>query len=126
MRTLEGAEDWSGPINERVTQHGCAELGIPVTGILTGAEITRMSDDALLGRLAVVNLFCRVTPQQKRRIIAAFRRLGHVVGFLGDGANDVSALHEADVGISVETATDERIRCRSATWTPCSARARSP
>jgi Mg2+-importing ATPase len=92
--------------NERVTQHVCAELGIPVTGLLTGAEITAMSDEALLGRLATVNLFCRVTPQQKRRVIAALRRLGHVVGFIGDGANDASALHEADVGISVETATD--------------------
>lgn len=92
--------------NERVTQHVCAELGIPVTGVLTGADITKMSDEALLGRLATVNLFCRVTPQQKRRVLAAFRRLGHVAGFLGDGANDASALHEADVGISVETATD--------------------
>jgi len=92
--------------NEHVTQHVCAELGIPVAGVLTGAEITRMSDEALLGRLTTVNLFCRVTPQQKRRILAAFRRLGHVTGFLGDGANDASALHEADVGISVETATD--------------------
>lgn len=92
--------------NERVTQHVCAELGIPVIGMLTGAEIAGMSDEALLGRLATVNLFCRVNPQQKRRVLAAFRRLGHVVGFLGDGANDASALHEADVGISVQTATD--------------------
>jgi Mg2+-importing ATPase len=53
-----------------------------------------------------VNLFCRVNPQQKLRILLALKRLGHVVGFLGDGINDAPALHAADVGISVDGAAD--------------------
>jgi P-type Mg2+ transporter len=92
--------------NERVTQHVCGELSIPVTGLLTGAEIETLSDEALSGRLEVTNLFCRVTPVQKNRIILALRRRGHVVGYLGDGINDAPSLHTADVGISVDSAVD--------------------
>jgi Mg2+-importing ATPase len=65
-----------------------------------------MSDEALLGALPQVNLFCRVNPQQKHRVLLALRRLGHVVGFMGDGINDAPALHAADVGISVDGAAD--------------------
>jgi Mg2+-importing ATPase len=65
-----------------------------------------MSQEALRARLASVNLFCRVTPQQKERILLALKRTGSVVGFLGDGINDASALHAADVGISVDGAAD--------------------
>lgn len=92
--------------NERVTQHVCDQLGVPVKGILTGTEISRLSEDALRARLASVNLFCRVSPQQKERILLALKRRGKTVGFLGDGINDASALHAADVGISVDTAAD--------------------
>ena len=92
--------------NERVTQHVCAELGIPITGLLTGAEIGALSDDALAARLEDTNLFCRVTPVQKNRIILGLRRRGHVVGYLGDGINDAPSLHTADVGISVDGAVD--------------------
>jgi Mg2+-importing ATPase len=92
--------------NERVTQHVCTELGIPITGVLTGTEIEALSDEALAARLDDTNLFCRVTPVQKNRIILGLRHRGHVVGYLGDGINDAPSLHTADVGISVDSAVD--------------------
>ncbi len=92
--------------NERVTQHVCRELDIPVTGLLTGADIEALSDEALAARLEATTLFCRVTPVQKNRIILALKRRGHVAGFLGDGINDAPSLHTADVGISVDSAVD--------------------
>ena len=92
--------------NERVTQHVCAELGIPVTGLLTGTEIEALGDEALAARLEETNLFCRVTPVQKNRIILGLRLGGHVVGYLGDGINDAPSLHTADVGMSVDSAVD--------------------
>jgi Mg2+-importing ATPase len=92
--------------NERVTRHVCRELGIPVTGLLTGAEIEALSDEALAARLEQTNLFCRVTPVQKNRVILGLKHRGHVVGFLGDGINDAPSLHTADVGISVDSAVD--------------------
>jgi Mg2+-importing ATPase len=92
--------------NDRVTQHVCAELGIAVGGILTGPELDALTPEALSARLGDVNLFCRVTPTQKARIIAALRRRGHVVGYLGDGINDAPSLHAADIGLSVDSAVD--------------------
>ena len=92
--------------NELVTQHICAKLGLAVTGVLTGAEIQKMDESALAARAEQVNLFCRVTPVQKNRIILALKRRGHVVGYLGDGINDAPSLHSADVGISVDSAVD--------------------
>lgn len=92
--------------NELVTQHVFAQLGIPVLGILTGSEIRQLDDAALAARVDQVNLFCRVSPIQKNRIILALKRRGHVVGYLGDGINDAPSLHSADVGISVEGAVD--------------------
>jgi len=92
--------------NELVSRHVFQEIGIPVTGVLTGDVLAHLSDEALIGQLPQVNLFCRVNPQQKHRILLALKRLGHVVGFLGDGINDAPALHAADVGISVDGAAD--------------------
>ena len=91
---------------EMVTRHLCALLGIPVLGCLAGPELAGLSDDALLARLDQVSVFCRMTPPQKSRVIAALRRKGHVVGYLGDGINDAPSLHAADVGFSVDTAVD--------------------
>jgi P-type Mg2+ transporter len=74
--------------------------------VLNGTELAALSDEALIGRLAATRLFCRVTPQQKRRVIMALKQLGQTVGFLGDGINDAPSLHAADVGISVDSAAD--------------------
>ena len=92
--------------NELVSRHVFAEIGVPVTGVLTGEALTHLSDEALIGQLPRVDLFCRINPQQKHQILLALKRLGHVVGFMGDGINDAPALHAADVGISVDGAAD--------------------
>ena len=92
--------------NEQVARHLCAELGFDPGQVLTGTELTALSDEALIGRLAATRLFCRVTPQQKLRVIMALKQFGQTVGFLGDGINDAPALHAADVGISVDSAAD--------------------
>lgn len=92
--------------SELVTQHVCAQLNIPVTGVLTGKEIAQMDDSALRVRVENANLFCRVNPAQKNRVILALKARGHVVGYLGDGINDAPSLHSADVGLSVDSAVD--------------------
>jgi Mg2+-importing ATPase len=92
--------------NELVSRHVFTEIGAPITGVLTGDALAKLSDEALLGQLPQVNLFCRVNPQQKHRVLLALKRLGHTVGFMGDGINDAPALHAADVGISVDGAAD--------------------
>lgn len=92
--------------NDQVANRLCQDLGIHVAGTLTGAAIETMSDVELLQALPATTIFARVTPEQKSRIIRAQRTLGVDVGFLGDGVNDAVALHDADVGISVESATD--------------------
>jgi P-type Mg2+ transporter len=92
--------------SELVTQHVCATLNIPVTGLLTGKEIAQMDDSALRIKVETANLFCRVNPSQKERVILALKARGHVVGYLGDGINDAPSLHSADVGLSVDSAVD--------------------
>jgi Mg2+-importing ATPase len=92
--------------NERVARHLCIELGLPEPDIVTGEELAVMSDEALLNRIDRANLFCRITPTQKLRVVLALKRSGQSVGFLGDGINDAPALHAADVGISVDSAAD--------------------
>lgn len=92
--------------SELVTRHVCSQLKIPVTGLLTGKDIELMDNHTLQARVALANLFCRVNPAQKNRVIQAFRARGHVVGYLGDGINDAPSLHSADVGLSVDSAVD--------------------
>ncbi|MGH7799200.1 MAG: HAD-IC family P-type ATPase [Thermodesulfobacteriota bacterium] len=74
--------------------------------ILTGNELRRMSDESLLKRVNDVNVFAEVEPNQKERIILSLKKTGNVVGYMGDGINDASALHAADVGISIDSAVD--------------------
>lgn len=92
--------------NDRVAQHACAALGLPVEGIMTGVELQAIDDKELAQRLPSTTIFARVTPEQKSRIIRLQRCLGVDVAFLGDGVNDAVALHQADVGISVDSASD--------------------
>jgi Mg2+-importing ATPase len=82
------------------------KMGLSDTKIISGPELRQMSDGALLRSVGSVNVFAEIEPNQKERIIIAFRKAGNVVGYMGDGINDASALHAADVGISVDTAAD--------------------
>ncbi len=92
--------------NGQVAAHLCSEVGLEPGKVVTGAEIAAMDDATLLDLLPQTTIFARVTPEQKSRIIRAERSLGADVGFLGDGVNDAIALHDADVGISVDSAAD--------------------
>ena len=91
---------------EPVTRHLCGALGLPVMGVLTGTQIANLDDAGLRAAAARTNLFCRVTPEQKSRVVRALQADGRVVGYLGDGINDAPPLHAADVGISVDSAVD--------------------
>jgi len=82
------------------------QVGLGTSHILTGAEIQALNDVDLALQATDIDLFAEVEPNQKERIILALRQAGHVVGYLGDGINDASALHAADVGISVAQAVD--------------------
>ena len=82
------------------------QMGIARPAVCTGEDLRRLSDTALLRRVREVDIFSETEPNQKERILTALRRAGNVVGYLGDGINDATALHAADVGISVESAVD--------------------
>ncbi|MGC8961310.1 MAG: HAD-IC family P-type ATPase, partial [Candidatus Bathyarchaeia archaeon] len=92
--------------NELVTRKVCEHLGFEVKGIILGSEIAQMHNDALSRVVEEANVFARVTPAQKDRIINALKDNGHVVGFLGDGINDAPSMKTADIGISVDNAVD--------------------
>lgn len=92
--------------NPRVAEKVCAELGLVSKGTITGAEMDRLSEREFDDMVATTTIFARVDPEQKARLITSARKLGRSVGFLGDGVNDALALHAADVGISVDSATD--------------------
>ncbi|RVT39553.1 magnesium-translocating P-type ATPase [Sphingobium algorifonticola] len=89
-----------------VVRHLVGTLSLPVNGMMTGSEIAALSDQALAARVEAVDIFARVTPDQKTRIVRALRARGHTVGFIGDGINDAPAIRAADVGLSVDGATD--------------------
>jgi Mg2+-importing ATPase len=92
--------------NGAVARKVCQDIGVVVENVVTGVELDNLSDDALAEAIPNTTVFARVSPDQKSRIVKIARRSGADVGFLGDGVNDAVALHAADVGISVQTATD--------------------
>ncbi len=92
--------------NEIVAQKICREVGIEVNRTILGSELEEMSDQDLMNATEEVNLFAKLNPTQKSRIISLLQQKGHTVGFMGDGINDAPALRTADVGISVDTAAD--------------------
>ncbi|MEI9532858.1 magnesium-translocating P-type ATPase [Moellerella wisconsensis] len=92
--------------NAVITEKICRDVGINVGVILTGSEIADMPDEELSQKVEQHSVFCKLTPLQKSRLLKLLQANGHTVGFLGDGINDAPALRDADVGISVDTATD--------------------
>jgi Mg2+-importing ATPase len=89
-----------------VLLHLVETLGLPCEGLLTGEEIEELDHPGLVARVQDVDLYTRVSPDQKRRVILALKAHGHTVGFIGDGINDAPAIHVADAGLSVEGATE--------------------
>ena len=89
-----------------VAAHLSEQIGLSNARMVTGADLRQTSDEALLAQVNQVQIFAEVEPNQKERIILALKKAGHVVGYSGDGINDASALHAADVGISVDSAVD--------------------
>ena len=92
--------------NHLVAANLSQQMGLSGTRILAGPELRQLSDGALLQRVNGVDVFAEIEPNQKERIIIALKKAGNVVGYMGDGINDASALHAADVGISVDSAVD--------------------
>ncbi len=92
--------------NELVTRHICEELGFDIRRIVLGSELNQINDNALLRVVEDANIFARVTPAQKNRIINALKSNENVVGYMGDGINDTPSMKVADVSISVENAVD--------------------
>jgi len=92
--------------NQLVSRKVCKDVGLAPDPMLLGADVEKMSDPELGEAALKTTLFARLSPAHKERVIRALRGKGHVVGFVGDGINDAPALRAADVGISVDTATD--------------------
>jgi len=92
--------------NDLVTRKVCTEVGINAEQIILGNDVEKMSDEQLGAAVETVDVFARLSPAHKKRVVQALQKKGHVVGFMGDGINDAPALRAADVGISVDTAVD--------------------
>ncbi len=92
--------------NAIVAQKVCQDVGIPAKNYVLGNQVDEMSEEELYQAAETTNLFAKLNPMQKSRIIEALQSKGHTVGFMGDGINDAPALRKADVGISVDTAAD--------------------
>lgn len=92
--------------NDSVTAYVCSQVGIDNTGIMLGSELDRLSLSELKIAVEKKSIFAKLSPNQKTMIVKTLRENGHTVGFMGDGINDASAMKEADVGISVDSAVD--------------------
>ena len=92
--------------NDLVTRKVCTEVGIHAEKILLGNQVEKLTDEELAKEVETTDVFARLSPAQKKRVVQALQRNKHVVGFMGDGINDAPALRAADVGISVDTAVD--------------------
>nr|WP_092400791.1 magnesium-translocating P-type ATPase [Candidatus Ichthyocystis sparus] len=92
--------------NELVTRKICHEVRLPITGIAMGSAIDKASDEELKKMVEDCNIFAKLSPMNKEKIIRQLREIGHVVGYMGDGINDAPALRAADIGISVDSAVD--------------------
>lgn len=92
--------------NDKVTRTICKQVGLQVRNMLLGQDIEKMSDEQLAEVAQTTDVFAKLTPDQKARVVSVLRNSGHTVGFMGDGINDASAMRQADIGISVDTAVD--------------------
>ena len=90
--------------NPYATKNICNMVGLNSDEILTGIDIDRMSDEELISKLDTTDVFARLNPIQKERVVSLYKKCGHIVGYMGDGVNDAPSLSSADVGISVNTA----------------------
>lgn len=92
--------------NDKVTRTICKQVGLKVRNMLLGSDLENMSDQELAKAAETTDVFAKLTPDQKARVVSVFRENGHTVSFMGDGINDASAMKSADIGISVDTAVD--------------------
>lgn len=92
--------------NELVVRHLATQIGLDVTEVLTGIEMYKMTNEALVRKVNTVDVYAEIEPSQKERIIKSLQQSGNAVGYMGDGINDANALHAADVGISIDNAVD--------------------
>ena len=90
----------------QITQNVCRQVGVDTGHILLGHQVEEMSTEELEKAVLRTNVFAKLTPLQKTRVITVLQSMNHTVGFLGDGINDAGALRQADIGISVDTAVD--------------------
>ena len=91
--------------NPYATKNICNMVGLNANDILTGSDIDKMTDEELITKLDTTDVFARMNPIQKERVVSLYKKCGHVVGYMGDGVNDAPSLSSADVGISVNTAS---------------------
>lgn len=92
--------------NDKVTRTICKQVGLKVRNMLLGTDLENMTDQELAKAVESTDVFAKLTPEQKARVVTVLRQNGHTVGFMGDGINDAAAMKSSDIGISVDTAVD--------------------